>query len=46
MWKKDPILKSLQALPKDAKPVASVLSPSKRDQIWADIAEAIEKRVK
>lgn len=46
MWRRDPILKGLQSLPKDAKPVASVSSPNKRDQIWADIAEAIEKRVK
>ena len=46
MWKRDPILKRLQALPRDGKPVASVSSPNKRDQIWADIVEAIEKRVK
>lgn len=46
MWKRDPILSGLQALPRDGKPVANISDPNKRDQIWADIAEAIEKRVK
>ena len=46
LWNKNPILRNLQALPKDAKPIASVSSSSRRDQIWVDIAEAIERRVK
>jgi hypothetical protein len=46
LWKRDPILKSLQALPQNAQPVTNAANVNKRTQIWADVAEAIEKRIK
>jgi internalin A len=46
-WQSEPVLKDLQALPKDGKAVIT-FSPDngERDQVWTDIATAIEKRAK
>ena len=46
LWQSEPILKDLQALPKDGKPVVSFRGPGERDRIWAEIAAAIKKRAK
>jgi hypothetical protein len=41
------MLKKIQALPKDGKPVVKFSKSSgNRDQVWTDIATAIEKRAK
>ena len=45
LWGKDPILSRLQALPSNARPIANY-RPCKRDQIWTEIAEAIEHLIK
>lgn len=47
MWQSEPVLNDLQALPKDGKPVIT-FSPDNgdRDQVWADIAAAIETRAR
>jgi hypothetical protein len=39
LWQREPILKDLQALPKNGKPINSF---SKRDQAWTEVAKAIE----
>ena len=44
MWKSEPVLSDLQALPKDAKPINSFRKGYARDQIWTEIATAVEKR--
>ena len=46
-WQSEPVLKDLQALPKDGKPVITFPEETgARDQVWTDIAKAIEKRAK
>src|SRR4029077_9876227 len=44
LWQSEPILKDLQALPKEGKPIVSFKGPGARDHAWADIATVIEKR--
>ena len=47
MWSRQPILKKLQALPRDGKPVITFPEETgERDQAWTDIAKAIEKFAK
>jgi hypothetical protein len=47
MWQSEPILKDLQGLPRDGKPVITFSKENgDRDQVWTDIAKAIEKRAK
>jgi small GTP-binding protein len=44
-WQSEPVLKDLQALPKDGKPVITFsIDTGARDQVWTDIATVIEKR--
>jgi hypothetical protein len=46
-WKSEPILKDLQALPSDGKAIIRFTKASgARDQVWTDIASAIEDRAK
>ncbi len=46
-WKSEPVLKELQAMPKDGKPVITFSQGTgERDQVWADIATVIENRAK
>jgi len=46
-WQSEPVLKDLQALPKDGKAVITFSKDNgERDQVWTDIATAIEKRAK
>jgi hypothetical protein len=46
-WQSEPVLKDLQALPKDGKAVITFSKDNgNRDQVWADIATVIEKRAK
>lgn len=46
-WQGEPVLKDLQALPADGKPVITFSKDNgDRDQVWADIAAVIEKRAK
>lgn len=43
LWQSEPIIKNLQALPKDGKPVISFSKDNgDRDQVWADIGGKIE----
>lgn len=44
MWQTVPVLADLQALPQDAKPVNSFTEGYPRDQVWTEIARAIERR--
>jgi hypothetical protein len=44
-WLGDPILRELQALPANGKPIANVTNRNKRDQIWADIVDVIGARL-
>ncbi|MGD1853215.1 MAG: COR domain-containing protein [Leptolyngbyaceae cyanobacterium] len=47
LWTSEPILKKLQALPKDGNPVITFdRDNGARDQAWTDIAKAIEKIAK
>lgn len=47
VWQGEPVLSDLQALPKDAKPVIKFPKANgARDQVWVDIADAIESRAK
>ncbi|MGB7087011.1 MAG: COR domain-containing protein [Phormidesmis sp.] len=47
LWTSEPLLKKLQALPKDGKPVIKFNEENgDRDQAWTDIAKAIEKIAK
>jgi hypothetical protein len=46
MWQSEPVLSDLQALPKDAKPVGGFAEGHARDQVWVEIAQAIERRAK
>jgi hypothetical protein len=44
LWTSEPLLKDLQALPKDAKPVITFAEATgDRDRVWKEIAVAIEK---
>jgi len=43
LWQSVPVLKDLQALPKDGKPISSF---EDRDQVWTDIGKAIEDLTK
>ena len=46
-WQSEPVLKDLQALPKDGKAVITFSKENgDRDQVWTDIATVIEKRAK
>jgi TIR domain len=46
-WQSEPVLKDLQALPKNGKAIIRFSKTSgKRDEVWADIAAFIEKRAK
>jgi small GTP-binding protein len=46
-WQSEPVLKDLQALPKNGKAVIKFSKANgARDQVWTDIATVIEKRVK
>lgn len=46
-WQSEPMLKDLQALPKDGKPVIKFSKDNgDRDQVWEEIATAIEERAK
>jgi hypothetical protein len=46
-WQSEPALKDLQALPRDNKAVITFAKDTgERDQVWADIATAIEGRAK
>ena len=46
-WKSEPVLKDLQALPKDAQPVNTFPKETgERDRIWTAIAQEVEKRAK
>ncbi len=47
MWSSEPVLKDLQALPRDGKAVITFSEETgERDQAWTDIAKAIEKFAK
>lgn len=46
-WQSEPVLKDLQALPKDGNPVITFSEDNgDRAQVWVDIAAVIEKRAK
>ncbi|HEX8922104.1 MAG TPA: toll/interleukin-1 receptor domain-containing protein, partial [Pyrinomonadaceae bacterium] len=46
-WRSEPVLKELQALPRDGKAVITFSKDNgERDQVWADIATVIETRAK
>ncbi|HEX7318697.1 MAG TPA: TIR domain-containing protein [Pyrinomonadaceae bacterium] len=46
-WENEPVLRDLQALPTDGKPVITFSEETgERDQVWADIASAIEERAR
>jgi WD40 repeat protein len=46
-WQSEPVLKDLQALPKDGKAVITFApSTGERDQVWTDVAAVIEQRAK
>lgn len=43
MWSSEPVLKDLQALPKDGKAVITFPEETgERDQVWTDIAKALQ----
>jgi len=47
LWQSEPALKGIQGLPRDGKPVITYSKDNgDRDQVWTDIAKAIEKRAK
>jgi small GTP-binding protein len=47
LWQSEPILKDLQALPKDGKPIISFQAATgERDQVWKQVSQAIEKLAK
>ena len=47
MWQSEPAIKDIQVLPRDGKPVITFSKDNgDRDQVWTDIAKAIEKRAK
>lgn len=47
LWQSEPVLKDLQALPRDGKPIISFSKESgDRDHVWTDVAKAIESLAK
>ncbi|MCZ6677459.1 MAG: toll/interleukin-1 receptor domain-containing protein, partial [Candidatus Poribacteria bacterium] len=47
MWMSEPVLKDLQALPQDGKPVITFSEENgERDLVWVEIAEEIERQAK
>ena len=47
LWKDDPVLSKIQALPRDGKPIISISrTQGRRDQAWLDIAQSIRRRAK
>jgi len=47
MWQSEPVLSDFQALPTDSKAVITFPEETgERDQVWTDIAKAIENRAK
>jgi small GTP-binding protein len=43
LWQSEPVLKDLQALPRDGKPVITFSETNgERDRVWTEIAQAIE----
>lgn len=46
MWTSVPILKDLQALPKDGRAVISFKGSGQPDRIWSEIAKSIEELIK
>jgi hypothetical protein len=47
LWQSEPVLKDFQALPTDGKAVIKFSETTgERDQVWTEIAQAIEKQVK
>lgn len=47
MWQSEPVIKDIQVMPRDGKPVITFSKDNgDRDQVWTDIAKAIEKRAK
>jgi hypothetical protein len=46
LWQSVPVLRDLQALPKDGKPIVSFKGTGGRDIVWTEIAKTIEKRAK
>ncbi|MDQ3812909.1 MAG: TIR domain-containing protein, partial [Armatimonadota bacterium] len=45
LWQSEPVLKDLQAVPKNGKPIITFSTDNgERDQVWADIATIIEER--
>jgi hypothetical protein len=46
-WQSEPVLKDLQALPRDDKAIITFTKDTgARDQVWKDIATVIEKRAR
>jgi hypothetical protein len=46
-WEREPVLKDLEVLPQDGKAIITFSeSTGERDQVWKDIANAIEERAK
>ena len=47
MWDSEPVLKDLQALPKDGEPVITFPEDTgERDKVWTESAKVIERRAK
>lgn len=47
MWQDNPVISSIQVLPKDGKPVISFpKSNGRRDQVWVEIAQAIRRKAR
>jgi hypothetical protein len=45
LWKDDPVLSKIQALPRDGKPIIKIpRANGKREQAWLDIAQSIRRR--
>ncbi len=43
LWQSERVLADLQVLPKDGVPVASFVEGNQRDEVWTEIARAIER---
>ncbi len=47
LWQDDPVLSTIQALPRDGKPVIRFpVANGRRDQVWVDIAQSIARRAR
>lgn len=47
LWQDDPVLSTIQVLPKDGKPVIRFpVANGRRDQVWVDIAQSIGRRAR